>query len=196
MYGIVVNLRKNALRKRKPSKINFMKEENVVFVTRYESPYGVLLLGGLGDQLCMCDWENCNNPGLVKRRLRQSLNARFSPGTTEVTEQAATQLDEYFAGRRREFSVPLLFVGTEFQQEVWREMLNVGYGETVSYGELARRIGRPRSVRAVANACAGNAISVFAPCHRVVGSAGRLTGYAGGVEVKGSLLVLERKILG
>lgn len=172
-----------------------MKEEKVVFVTEYESPCGVLLLGGLGDRLCMCDWKNGKNHGLVERRLRQSLNVCFSPGITEVTEHAATQLDEYFAGRRREFSVPLLFAGTEFQQEVWREMLNVGYGETVSYGELARRIGRPRSVRAVANACGGNAISVLAPCHRVVGSDGRLTGYAGGVEVKEALLALERESL-
>jgi methylated-DNA-[protein]-cysteine S-methyltransferase len=110
-----------------------------------------------------------------------------------VLERAVEQLDEYFAGLRSEFDVPLLFVGTDFQKMVWRELLRIPYGDLISYGEVATRIGRPKSVRAVANANGANAISVFVPCHRVIGTDGSLTGYAGGMAVKEFLLKLEKR---
>lgn len=108
-----------------------------------------------------------------------------------MLEDAAKQLDEYFAGERRAFDIPLQFAGSEFQKSVWHELLKIPYGETISYGELARRIGSPKSVRAVANATGANAISIFVPCHRVIGSDRSLTGYAGGMEAKRKLLKLE-----
>lgn len=104
------------------------------------------------------------------------------------------ELDEYFAGTRREFDVPLLFAGTEFQEKVWCVLLGIPYGSTISYGELARRIGKPKSVRAAANACGANAIAIFAPCHRVIGNNHSLTGYAGGLTTKQCLLHLEKAI--
>ena len=89
------------------------------------------------------------------------------------------------------FDVPLLFVGTDFQKTVWNELLNIPFGTTVSYGEMARRIGMPKAVRAVANANGANAMSIFVPCHRVIGSNRSLTGYGGGLEAKRKMLELE-----
>lgn len=118
----------------------------------------------------------------------------MAEGTSVVIEEAAAQLDEYFAGRRSTFSVPLVFAGTDFQKRVWNELLKIQYGETVSYGEMARRIGKSEAVRAVANANAANALSIFAPCHRVIGSNRSLTGYAGGLDTKRRLLILEKAL--
>ena len=123
------------------------------------------------------------------------MDAEFEEGTSDVIERAAAQLDEYFAGRRRAFDVPLLFVGTDFQKVVWNELLQIPFGQTMSYGEMARRIGMPKAVRAVANANGANAISIFAPCHRVIGSDLSLTGYGGGLEAKRKLLELEGVLL-
>ena len=102
------------------------------------------------------------------------------------------ELSEYFAGKRKEFDLPLLFVGTDFQKKVWEGLCKIPYGETVSYGAQAERLGCPKAVRAVATANGANAIAVFVPCHRVVGSDGSMTGYAGGLDVKRFLLSLEK----
>lgn len=164
---------------------------DVIITREYEAPCGGLLLGAYGDELCLCDWQVERHRGLIDRRLVKVLKADMQEGSSVVIERAVTQLDEYFAGERREFDVPLMFVGTEFQKRVWRELLNVPYGATVSYGEMARRIGMPTAVRAVANANGANSISIFAPCHRVIGSDNSLTGYGGGIEAKRWLLELE-----
>jgi methylated-DNA-[protein]-cysteine S-methyltransferase len=105
------------------------------------------------------------------------------------------QLSEYFAGKRRTFEIDLAPRGTAFQQAVWKELLNVPYGDTITYAELARRIGRPSSVRAVGAANGANPIPVIIPCHRVIGSNGTLTGYGGGIERKQWLLALEGRRL-
>ena len=105
--------------------------------------------------------------------------------------QAEEELNEYFAGRRRTFSVPLSIHGTPFQQKVWRALMEIPYGETVSYGELARRVGNAKASRAVGMANHVNRIPIIIPCHRVVGANGRLTGYAGGLEIKRKLLETE-----
>ena len=165
--------------------------KNIIRTRIYESPCGSLLLGSYGDMLCLCDWLAEIHHGCVRRRLERLLRASFVEAAAPVTDEAARQLDEYFAGKRRAFDVPLLFAGTEFQKEVWSELLKIPYGETVSYGCIARRIGMPKAVRAVANANGANPLSVFVPCHRVIGSDRSLTGYGGGIEVKRRLLELE-----
>jgi methylated-DNA-[protein]-cysteine S-methyltransferase len=108
--------------------------------------------------------------------------------------EAINQLEEYFAGERTEFSLPLAARGTPFQQRVWKELLGVGYGTTITYTELARRVGCPRSVRAVGGANGRNPICVIVPCHRVIGVNGALTGYSAGIETKRWLLDFERGI--
>lgn len=168
-----------------------MKEKNRIITSRYESPCGTLMLGSFADRLCLCDWQVVRHRDRVNGRLRRMLGAEFEEGTSPVIGKAQIQLDEYFAGVRREFDVPLLFAGTDFQKKVWDALLTIPYGRTISYGEMARQIGMPEAVRAVANANGANAISIFAPCHRVIGSNHALTGYGGGLAAKKYLLTLE-----
>lgn len=131
----------------------------------------------------------------VAERVRLMCGAEFEESHSAVLEQAVAELDEYFAGRRSGFDVPLLFIGTEFRQAVWNSLSGIPFGHTATYSQVARRLGRQRSVRAVANAVGANPLSFFAPCHRVIGSDGSLTGYAGGLEVKRVLLDLEAGLL-
>ncbi len=153
-----------------------------------DSPIGRLLLWGDGRNL-----EGIELP-------RDGQAARPQPAWREdppAFAGAVAQLREYFAGRRRAFDLPLRprtpsgRPGTGFQQEVWARMAEIPYGQTVSYGELARRVGRPAAFRAVGAACGHNPLPIIIPCHRVVGSDGGLTGYGGGLEIKRRLLELE-----
>ena len=109
-----------------------------------------------------------------------------------ILSKAIKQLEEYFSGDRREFELPISAVGTEFQQQVWKALTTIPYGETWSYQDLANAIGNPKAVRAVGLANGKNPVSVIVPCHRVIGKNGKLTGYAGGVERKAKLLKLEQ----
>lgn len=110
--------------------------------------------------------------------------------------ELARQLEEFFAGDRREFDLPLAPKGTEFQKRVWAELMKIPFGETVSYRDVARWIGNPAACRAVGRANATNPISLIVPCHRVIGSNGTLTGYGGGLDVKEKLLAWERSLSG
>ena len=139
----------------------------------------------------MCDSATERHHERVRRRLSRLLDVEFTEGTSAVIEAAVTQLDEYFAGERREFDVPLMFAGTEFQKQVWNELLQIPFSRTTTYGELARRIGHPAAVRAIANAVGSNALSVLVPCHRVLCDGGTLSDYAGGLPAKRHLLNLE-----
>jgi len=114
---------------------------------------------------------------------------------TAVVQQCIGELDQYFAGRRISFTVPLALQGTAFQECVWRALLAIPLGHTVSYGDVARSIGRPAAARAVGGAVHRNPVGIIVPCHRVVGSDGSLTGYAGGLQRKEWLLAHERRVL-
>jgi len=151
-----------------------------------------LLLGAFDGRLCLCDWEFPSRE-TVHRRLQRLLCASFEVGACDVADRAARQLDEYFAGRRKTFDVPLLLAGTEFQQSVWNALRRIPYGATLSYAALSERIDRPKAVRAVALANGANSLSIFVPCHRVIGSDRSLTGYAGGLAAKKYLLELEAR---
>lgn len=113
-------------------------------------------------------------------------------GLTALLERASRQLEEYFAGKRKRFDLPLSLWGTEFQRQVWAALRDIPYGETRSYGQIAQAVGRPKAVRAVGMANHRNPISIIVPCHRVVGADGSLIGYGGGLENKKFLLALER----
>ncbi|MGL6161819.1 methylated-DNA--[protein]-cysteine S-methyltransferase [Microbulbifer sp.] len=124
-----------------------------------------------------------------KRPMRLQPDWKRQP--SELTDEAARQLEEYFAGERREFDLPLNPRGTEFQRSVWDELLRIPYGNTCSYREQAEALGNLKAIRAVARANGANRIAVVIPCHRVIGADGSLTGYAGGLEMKARLLSLE-----
>lgn len=160
-------------------------------IARYASPAGELTIGGYRGKICICDWSERRHPEDTERQIKRYIGAGYEIGTSAVIEQAITQLDEYFSGRRTDFKLPLEIIGTDFQRAVRNELLNIPYGTTISYAELARRTGNPKAVRAVAAANASNPLSIFVPCHRVIGSDRQLTGYGGGLHVKKFLLELE-----
>lgn len=163
-----------------------------IFIQHYQSPCGDMILGSLGDKLCLCNWVRQKHPGRVDHRLQTLLNAGYTEMTSEIIEETRRQLDEYFRHERQAFDIPLLTAGTEFQKSVWNSLMEIPYGQTITYGELATRLGKPAAVRAVANANGANAISIIIPCHRVIGSDNTLTGYGGGLEAKKFLLELEQ----
>lgn len=165
--------------------------QSTIYTKQYLSPIGELILGSYEDKLCLCDWQNEKRRTLIDKRLQKAFNATYSKQTTDIIEQSIEQLEEFFAHERTKFNIPLAFVGTDFQKLVWNKLLEIPYGETMSYGEMAKQLDIPQSVRAVANANGANAISIFVPCHRVIGSNHQLTGYAGGIDAKRALLNLE-----
>ena len=118
-----------------------IKEKNIIKTMYYESPCGILMLGSYDNKLCLCDWQIEKHRNHINRRLKRILNAKFEEGTSDIIEKAIKQLDEFFAGKRQEFDIPLLFVGTDFQKKVWSELLKIPFGETISYGKMATRIG-------------------------------------------------------
>lgn len=164
----------------------------VVRLTRIPTPLGPLLAGATGEALCLLEFVDRRMLETQLRRLSSGLNCILVPGEGQVLEAAAAQVGEYFNGRRRTFDLPLLTPGSAFQRAVWDELRTIPYGETRSYGEQAARLGRPDAVRAVARANGDNRIAIVIPCHRVVGSDGRLTGYGGGLWRKRWLLDLEQ----
>lgn len=130
----------------------------------------------------------------IDKRLGKGLNASCIEKDNKVLKEARQQLSDYFGYKRKSFDLPLLLVGTDFQKEVWQALTGIPFGETVSYLRLAERIGNKKAVRAVAAANGANAISIFIPCHRVIGKNGELVGYAGGLRAKAKLLSLERSL--
>ncbi len=164
-----------------------------IITKTYDSPCGTLILGSIDGELCLCDWRGGKDRSVVENRIKRLLHADFQHGDSDTIEQAIKQLDEYFKGERKTFSIPLRMVGTEFQQRVWRELQQLPYGTTATYADLAQRIDKPSAVRAVASANGANALSIFVPCHRVIGVGSVLTGYAGGLEAKRYLLELEKQ---
>jgi methylated-DNA-[protein]-cysteine S-methyltransferase len=149
------------------------------------SPVGMLTLVASEAGLCAVLWEN-DDPARVP--LGQLAAVTDHP----ILRRAEEQLADYFAGSRSRFDLPLNFKGTEFQKQVWSALLAIPFGETRTYGEIAREIGRPTAFRAVGAANGRNPISIIAPCHRVIGHNGALTGFAGGIDAKQYLLNLER----
>jgi methylated-DNA-[protein]-cysteine S-methyltransferase len=156
---------------------------------RVESPVGKLTLVATDEGLAAILWEN-DRPSRVR------LNIEAEDNRHPVLVETERQLQEYFAGRRQEFALALDPAGTVFQQKVWRALLTIPFGETRSYAQIAKQIGNPTAARAVGAANGRNPLSIVAPCHRVVGSTGALTGFAGGLDVKAHLLALEGALPG
>ncbi len=149
------------------------------------SPIGLITLVADKDALLQLTW------GLDENEEIHSQNAEFIERGHKILEECEAQLKEYFLGKRTRFNIPIKPIGTLFQEMVWRQLLNIPYGKTMSYGEQARVIGRSGAARAVGAANGKNPIGIIIPCHRVIGATGHLTGFAGGLDIKRKLLVLE-----
>lgn len=167
---------------------------NKIITKYYKSPAGEMLLGSYGGELVFCDWQKRKARPSFEKRILNFLKCECIEGESKAIKAAIKQFDEYFAGKRKSFALPLLFIGTEFQKKVWSELQKIPYGDTISYKQLAERTGNIKAVRAVANSNRVNAFSIIVPCHRVIGSNGKLTGYAGGLDIKQFLLDLEKNI--
>ena len=165
-----------------------IKQPKSYFYKIMHSPVGDLKLVASDAGLAAILWEN-DDPQRVR------LNIACENSKHPVLINAENQLKEYFSGKRNAFDLKLDFAGTEFQRKVWAALLTIPFGETRSYGQIAKQIGNPKAVRAVGAANGKNPISIIAPCHRVIGSNGKLTGFAGGLEIKAHLLGLERAVL-
>ena len=164
---------------------------NVIKIQYYKTKIGELILGSFNNKLCILDFRYRKMRSTVDKRIKKGLDAEFIEREDEILEETKKQIDEYLSGERKEFEIPILMIGSDFQKQVWQELLNVKYGETVSYLELAKRINNEKAVRAVASANGANAIGLIIPCHRIIESNGGLGGYAGGVPVKKRLLKIE-----
>lgn len=165
---------------------------STVYLERLATPLGTMLAGATDDALCLLEFADRRQLETQLGRIRRRFSCRFLPARNNWISRAQQQLGEYFDGRRRDFDLPLELAGTEFQETVWRALLEIPYGSTESYADLARRIGRPTAVRAVARANGDNRLPIIVPCHRVIGADGTLTGYGGGLWRKQRLLDLER----
>ncbi len=165
---------------------------NRINIQYYKTKIGELIIGSFDGKLCLLDFRYRKLRKIVDDRIKEGLNAHFVEQPDEIIEKTKTQLDEYLGGERKEFDIPLLMVGTDFQKSVWSALLNVSYGTTSTYLQLARNINNEKAVRAVAGANGANAIGIIIPCHRIMGSKGDLVGYGGGLAVKKRLLKLER----
>ena len=151
-----------------------------------ETPVGTLLIAG-DDAIRKIYFPENGKPVPPERD--------WVAGSKGVVARAVRQLKEYFAGKRADFDLPLAPEGTEFQRTVWKQLREIPYGETISYGELAKRVGNPKASRAVGAANGSNPIPIVIPCHRVIGSNGKLTGFGGGLPTKEKLLALESRQL-
>ncbi len=152
-----------------------------------DSPVGPLLLAAGDDGLRLVQFESPRHPA--------SLGADWHAGRHPVIDAAVHQLREYFAGERRSFDLPLAPQGTDFQREVWWRLAEIPFGETISYAQLAVRVGKPSATRAVGAANGRNPLPIVLPCHRVIGADGSLTGFGGGLPTKEFLLRLEGALL-
>jgi AraC family transcriptional regulator of adaptative response/methylated-DNA-[protein]-cysteine methyltransferase len=168
----------------------------MIKITDIETPLGEMVAGATDEGLCLLEFHDRKILPTEYKDLTKLLNTTFEEGENKHHKLLRKQLKEYFDGKRKEFTIPLITPGSEFQQAVWKELLSIGFGATRSYQEQAIELSMPDSVRAVANANGMNRIAILIPCHRVIGSDGRLTGYGGGLRRKKWLIDHEKKYSG
>lgn len=170
-----------------------MKEKQIIYTERFETPIGTMLCCAVDQGICLLDFTDIKTVETEMKSLAKQLNANIQQGKSRYFDLLKQQLAEYFEGKRKDFTVPLYTVGTEFQLSVWKVLQTIPYGTTRSYKQQALALGKPKAVRAVANANGQNKISIIIPCHRVIGHDGSLTGYGGGLWRKKWLLDIENK---
>ncbi len=150
-----------------------------------------MILGIYKGNLCLADWKYRKMRSAIDMRTQSFFKSEYIEKETDLHQETIHELKKYFEGELENFSIPLALAGSEFQTSVWKALQRIPYGKTESYLGLSKKIGNQKAIRAVAAANGANAISIIIPCHRVIGSDGSLTGYAGGISAKKKLLELE-----
>ncbi len=166
---------------------------NQIDIQYYKTKIGELILGSFDNKLCLLDFRYRRMRSTVDNRIKKELNAEYLEQENNVLIETRKQIDEYLIGKRIEFEIPILMVGSDFQKQVWNALINVKYGEIASYLDLAENIDNEKAVKAVASANGANSIGLIIPCHRIIGSNGELVGYGGGLPIKKRLLNLEKE---
>lgn len=167
-----------------------MQAGRIVYKT-FETPLGLMVAAVTQSGCCLLQYEDRGGLDRIKKRILKRYGSEMIPSNSRFIDQVRAELDEYFSGRRDKFDVTLDLKGTPFQMTVWNRLLSIPYGETMSYGDLAAAIGKPKASRAVGTANGENYISIAVPCHRVIQHDGKLRGYGGGLWRKRYLLELE-----
>ena len=168
----------------------------MIIITKIETELGIMIAGAVDDGICLLEFSDRRMLNTEYKDLEKYLKTTIIEVENRHFITIRKELEEYFEGSRKEFSVPLVTPGSAFQQAVWKELMKIPYGTTRSYNQQSVALGKPESIRAVANANGMNRISIIIPCHRVIGSDGHLTGYGGGLKRKKWLLDHEKKYSG
>ncbi len=162
-----------------------------IHIQYYKTKIGELILGTYQENVCLLDFRYRKMRSTVDNRIKRGLNSEFHEQNNDLLKETKKQIDEYLGGVRTRFELPIILTGTDFQKEVWSELIKIPYGKTSTYLDIANSINNPKAVRAVANANGANAIALIVPCHRIIGTNGELIVYGGGIPIKKRLLKLE-----
>ena len=173
--------------------IESTKEPEVIHMTEFVTPLGAMLAGATSEGICVLEFSNRIRLEREFTDLQKILNAVMLPGRNQHLDQLENELTEYFDGSRKTFTVPLHIPGNAFSQFVWKTLQEIPYGKTCSYKEQADKMNNPKAIRAIAAANGKNRLAIIIPCHRVIGSNGSMTGYAGGIDKKIWLLRFEKE---
>lgn len=168
---------------------------NKIEITEIESPVGLFLAGTIEGKCCMFEFKHRKTISQILEKKKKQYDAEFVYTENDLHKLIKNQIDLYFEGKLNEFTIPIDQQGTDFQKSVWKELIKIPIGTTISYGELAKRVGRPKAVRAVGSANGVNNIAIIIPCHRVIRSDGNLQGYGGGLDKKKKLIKHEQKVV-
>jgi len=168
----------------------------MILTQTIDTPIGLMVAGAVKEGICLLEFADRKMLNAEYRILKKYLETGIADGNNIHLDNLRKELDDYFSGKKKEFSVPLVYTGTDFQKSVWDELIRIPYGTTRSYGKQAAALGNTLSVRAVAGANGMNKISIIVPCHRVIGEDGNLTGYGGGLWRKKWLIEHEMKYSG
>ena len=166
---------------------------NAIEIQCHKTKIGELILGSFENKLCLLDFRYRRMRSAVDNRITKQLNTKYLDKNNKILNETKKQIDEYLTGKRLKFEVPIHLVGSDFQKQVWNELLKVKYGETATYLDISKKIDNPKAVRAAASANGANAIALIVPCHRIIESNGGLGGYGGGLPIKKRLLNIEIK---
>lgn len=165
---------------------------NVITTSHIETPLGPMIVGVIDDTICLLEFTDRKALESEITMLQKTLSAQMMSGIHPLFKTVQIQMKEYFEGKRKTFDLPQLHIGTEFERAIWKQLEGIPYGQTRSYLQVAQAAGVPRAVRAAACAIGMNKICIVIPCHRVIGSNGKLTGYSAGLARKMWLLELEK----